>query len=206
MTAALVLAGVAWWLLAPRAPSGSSQPAPATKTALSAPQVPRNPGPIGEAPAVAPPTRSSTPPSAPAPIESSATRTELTPPAARTAGPSYWVPPPNTRLRDRRSDAGPHAAREREAVGYALDTLDEDIDACLDQWRKTDVSLSGSLMLTIELDPKGVQKAFIDTDGGVPLGPQSCFANAVYGIDWSHLVDSPAKITRPYAFAADGGI
>jgi hypothetical protein len=118
----------------------------------------------------------------------------------------YTVPPPQTRLRDRRANPGPHAASEREAVGYALDTLDEDIEACLDQWRKTEVSLEGSLMLSIEIDPNGLQKAWIETDGGIPLGPQSCFANAVYGIDWSHMARSPAKITRPYDFAEDGGI
>lgn len=83
--------------------------------------------------------------------------------------------------------------------------MDEDIQACLDQWRKSQVSLQGSLMLSIEIDPNGLQRAWIETDGGTPLGPQSCFANAVYGIDWSHMAHGPAKITRPYAFGDDDG-
>jgi hypothetical protein len=67
------------------------------------------------------------------------------------------------------------------------------------------VALQASLTLGIELDPKGVQKAWVASDAGIPLGPQSCFSNAVYGIDWSHLVDSPAMITRPYSLERDGG-
>jgi hypothetical protein len=200
----LILAAIAWWLASARGPTESNPAAPEAKVAAPSPKAQPELRPTLPAHPAALPTKTTPAPSG-ASAATSGTRTELTPPRGHADSSGYWVPPPNTQLRDRRADAGPHAAREREAVGYALDTLDDDIESCLAEWRKSDTSMTGSLMLSIEIDPKGVQKAYVDVDGGVPLGPQSCFANAVYGIDWSHMVDSPAKITRPYSFDQDGG-
>lgn len=201
----LVLCGLAWWQLTSRRPAETA-PAPQSDsrglrahddTAPSSATRPVAGGAQATPPAA--PQRQTPPPAAPL------TRIELTPPKAVPHDSDYTVPPPETRLRDRRAHPGPHAASERVAVGYALDTLDEDIQACLDQWRKTQTQLQGSLMLSIEINADGLQKAWIDTDGGVPLGPQSCFANAVYGIDWSHMAQEPAKITRPYSFVEEDG-
>jgi hypothetical protein len=202
----LALCGLLWWRLAPREPAEGTAPAPQS-------ELPGSPTPQDTAAApVHRPTASgsqATPaPSSPRPTPAPAAspgRIVLAPPEAVPHDSDYTVPPPQTQLRDRRANPGPHAASEREAVGYALDTLDEDIEACLDEWRKTQTKLQGSLMLSIEIDASGLQKAWIDTDGGVPLGPQSCFANAVYGIDWSHMAHQPAMITRPYSFEKEDG-
>ena len=201
---ALVLFALVWWQLKAPAPMDTSAPASSPQRVARPPEAPPATGPSTVTQRVSPPAKriaaAQGPRRAPPP-----THVELTPPPAKSDDSRYWVPPPETNLRDRRETPGPHAARERVAVGYALDTLDDDIEDCLDQWRKTQVSLQGSLMLSIEIDAKGVKKAWVDTDAGIPLGPQSCFSNAVYGIDWSHMVDSPAKITRPYSFDQDGG-
>jgi hypothetical protein len=200
----LALCGLAWWQLASRRPAVTTVSAPQTDSRAS-PTHDDAAGisgtrPVPSSPRATPPTPRPTPPSA-----TPSARIVLAPPKPAPHDSDYTVPPPETQLRDRRAHPGPHAASERVALGYALDTLDEDIEACLDQWRKTQTQLEGSLMLSIEIDASGLQKAWIDTDGGIPLGPQSCFANAVYGIDWSHMAHEPAMITRPYSFAEEDG-
>lgn len=197
------LCGLVWWQLAPGTPVETSAIAPPTAS-RGVPSHDDVPPPVSRSTARgSQQTKTSSrvmSASAPPPA-----RIVLTPPPAAPHASDYTVPPPETQLRDRRGHAGPQAASERESVGYALDTLDEDIQACLDQWRKTQTQLQGSLMLAIQIDANGLQKAWIETDGGVPLGPQSCFANAVYGIDWSHMTHEPAEITRPYSFAEEDG-
>lgn len=138
-------------------------------------------------------------------VEARETRFDLSPPAAIDSGSTFTVAPPRGRLIDRRNDAGPNAPSEREQLCYAVETLDEDVEACLAEWSKSQVEVSGEVMLAVQIDPAGMKEAWVEREGEVPLGPRSCFANAAYGIDWSHMVDEPVKITRRYTFAADAG-
>jgi hypothetical protein len=54
-------------------------------------------------------------------------------------------------------------------------------------------------MIGFDLDGKGLQKSWIQSDDEIPFGPRSCLANAVYGIDWSNIVDQPLEITHRYS-------
>jgi hypothetical protein len=106
---------------------------------------------------------------------------------------------------DRRENAGPNAKRELEAIRYGMDTLDEDIAACLDQWNGQAGRDAGTVMVGFKIDAKGLQTSWVDSDVEVPFGPRTCFASAVYGIDWSHIVESPVQITHRFSLSADGG-
>ena len=132
-------------------------------------------------------------------------RTVLNPPAAAARDSTSTAAAPRGRLIDRRTDPGANAPSEREQLGYAVETLDEDVEACLAEWSKSQVEVSGEVMLAVQIDPTGMKEAWVEREGEVPLGPRSCFANAAFGIDWSHMVDSPVKITRRYTFPADAG-
>ena len=132
-------------------------------------------------------------------------RIELPPPPPTPGDSTLTAATPGSRLTDRRINPGPNAHSEREQLNYAVETLDDDIEECLAQWSKSQVPTSGEVMVAIEIDTKGMEKAWVEREGDVPLGPRTCFANAAYGIDWSHMVDSPVKITRRYAFPTDGG-
>jgi hypothetical protein len=96
---------------------------------------------------------------------------------------------------DKRPQRGPNADSEHEKFRYATETLDEDVSACLAEWRKVEPVAPQQVMIAFELDRDGLQRSWLEYDGTLPLGQRSCFANAVYGIDWSHIVDSPAKAT-----------
>jgi hypothetical protein len=96
---------------------------------------------------------------------------------------------------DKRPQRGPNADSEHENFRYATETLDEDVSACLAEWRKVEPVAPQQVMIAFELDRDGLQRSWLDYDGTLPLGQRSCFANVVYGIDWSHIVDSPAKVT-----------
>jgi hypothetical protein len=54
-------------------------------------------------------------------------------------------------------------------------------------------------MLAFESDRDGLQRSWLEHDGGLPMGPANCFSNAVYGIDWSHIVDAPAKLSMRFS-------
>jgi hypothetical protein len=106
---------------------------------------------------------------------------------------------------DRRENPGPQAKQEMELVRYAFETMDEDIRACLEQWEAMEPGQAGQVMIGFEIDANGLQRSWLDHDGGVPFGPRTCLANAVYGIDWSHIVDHPAMLTNRFDLGRDGG-
>jgi hypothetical protein len=106
---------------------------------------------------------------------------------------------------DRRSNPGPRAAQELEAIRYGLETLDDDVSACLDQWNALAGRDAGEVMIAFEIDANGLQRSWVEGDEDVPFGPRTCLANAVFGIDWSHVVDQPVKITNRFALSPPGG-
>lgn len=107
--------------------------------------------------------------------------------------------------KDRRGNPGPRAQQELEILGYAFETLADDVDDCLAQWDALDAGATGEVMLVFQLDQNGLQKSWVDSVMEVPLGPKSCIANAVYGLDWSHIVDQPAEVSQRFELSRDAG-
>lgn len=105
-------------------------------------------------------------------------------------------------LNDKRG-ASPDGARELEALNYGMETLDEDIEACLEQWSASSSTISGRATIAFQLAPDGLTSAWLEGGEQIPFGPRTCIANAVYGIDWSRIVDKPAEITRNFERGAE---
>jgi hypothetical protein len=105
-------------------------------------------------------------------------------------------------LVDKRGIKSTDTARELEALNYGMETLDDDIEECLEQWASTSSTISGKAMVGFQVSPDGLTSAWIDGAEQIPFGPRTCIANAVYGIDWSRIVDHPAEITRRYELDA----
>ena len=99
---------------------------------------------------------------------------------------------------DKRGPPGPNAAREMEILGYAFETLEEDVRACLEQWEAAAPGEASEVMIAFEIDSQGLQKSWLEHQTDVPFGPRTCLANAVYGLDWSNIVDHPAKLTQRF--------
>lgn len=99
---------------------------------------------------------------------------------------------------DKRGNAGPNAAREMEIISYAFETLEEDVRACLEQWESSAPGDAAQVMIAFEIDADGLQKSWLEHETDVPFGPRTCLANAVYGLDWSKIVERPAKLTQRY--------
>jgi len=106
---------------------------------------------------------------------------------------------------DRRENPGPRAKAQLEILGYAFQTLREDVDDCLRQWQAMDAGATGEVMLVFQLDHDGLQKTWLEGAGQVPFGPKSCIANAVYGLDWSGVADEPVQVSQRFELDADGG-
>ncbi len=158
-----------------------------------------------DAPPPASPARSELPTTPPLPPRARKPgepgRTELPRPSAPSAEtPKPLAQPPADRPMpvDRRGTTSPRAQHELEVLSYGFETLDEDLQACLDQWAALDPKKTPEVMLGFELEASGLTRSFVEGDDEVPFGPKTCLANAVYGIDWSHIVDHPAKVTKRF--------
>jgi hypothetical protein len=99
---------------------------------------------------------------------------------------------------DRRENQGPNAGREMEIIRYAFETLEEDVRECLAQWESTSPGEASEVMIAFEIDKDGLQKSWLEHEKEVPFGPRTCLANAVYGLDWSKIVEQPAKLTQRF--------
>lgn len=106
---------------------------------------------------------------------------------------------------DKRENPGPNAKRQMEILRYGFETLDEDISECLAQWSSVEPGQANEVMIAFEIDADGLKRSWLEHDGGIPFGPRTCLANAVYGIDWSHIVDQPAKLTNRFYLDRDAG-
>ncbi len=106
---------------------------------------------------------------------------------------------------DRRANPGPDSKRQMEILRYGFETLDEDIEECLKQWDAVQPGQATEVMIAFDIDADGLQKSWLEHEGEIPFGPRTCLANAVYGLDWSHIVDHPAKLTNRFALGRDAG-
>jgi hypothetical protein len=104
---------------------------------------------------------------------------------------------------DRRENPGARAKQQMEMIRYAFETLDDDISECLKQWEALQPGEATQVMIAFEIDENGLQKSWLEHDAGIPFGPRTCLSNAVYGLDWSHIVDHPAKLTNRFELGRD---
>lgn len=208
--AAAVLAGLWWWWLRPAASPEATAPAaaaPEARGSTRASTSARAPASGAARSAAASASVPSAAPAAPRP------RTVLPRPSAPPAAVEAEAPrririaERGGPLHDRRDNPGPDAPTELELVHAGLDTVREDVEACLDEWAKTDASVSGSVMIGFQLDESGLTESWVEGASELPFGVQTCFGNAVYGVDWSHVVSHPAQITNHFDIedTRDGG-
>ncbi len=207
---------VAWWLGRAAPDSASDVTAPprtvAAEAVRSSTQVaarPRHvlsrPPPPRAAPRVDPTVVGDdrTPKSAGAPA-----RDVTAPPESPVRQPLRLVDQAGGEVRDRRGEPNAEARGELERVQAGLDTVREDVEACLGEWSREDAAAGASVMIGFRLDADGLTESWVDGASALPFGVQTCFASAVYGVDWSHVVGRPAEITERFELdtGADGGL
>jgi len=208
-----------WWLgrAAPTAPLGASDatapprpvPAEAVRSSTQVAARPRQILPRPPPPRVAPRT------------EPAAVGVGRTPETGAGPAPEVAAPPPSParqpirlvdqaggQVLDRRGEPNADARGELERVQAGLETVREDVEACLGEWSREDAAAGASVMIGFRLDADGLTESWVDGASALPFGVQTCFASAVYGVDWSHVVGKPAEITQRFELdtGADGGL
>lgn len=201
--AVLAVFGVALWVFT--RPAAPTPPVPAQEPLAVI--NPRIPGQDQAAPMVLP-----EPPKQPlvaAAAEAPPRKNELPkpPPTQYPNGLKPLTPPavPKGPVDKRGGAPNPNQKREMEIIGYAFETLEEDVEECLKQWDGAQPGQAQEVMIAFEIDKDGLQKSWLEHEGEVPFGPRTCLANAVYGLDWSKIVDQPAMLSQRYTLTRDGG-
>ncbi len=196
----LIAAAVAFYFLR----SGAPTPTPPPPEVL-APVNPRIPGQDQAAGYVVPTEERS--PSAVEGQRPPARQIPLIRPSEPTQPLKVLTPPETPRgpVDKRGGPSTPAAKRQMEMVSYAFETLEEDVEECLKQWDGAAPGQAQEVMIAFEIDKDGLQKSWLEHEGDVPFGPRTCLANAVYGLDWSKIVDQPAMLTQRYTLTRDAG-
>ena len=102
-------------------------------------------------------------------------------------------------LKDRRGQPPSPADDEfQEQLKASMDAVEEDVTECLRAWSQVDPDIHGRVSLAFQLDKSGLGKVWIKDWAQVPQGPLSCFASAVYGVDWSNITDQPIEISNHF--------
>jgi RNA polymerase sigma factor (sigma-70 family) len=138
----------------------------------------------------------------------------VTAPSPGAAPPRFNTPPArlepvgSSLPRNRLPETPPNFKEMQVQVHARLEEFHARADRCLQGWSAPDPALAKGVMLAIELDPDGLQSVGIEDMVDVPSGPLSCLSDAVYGLDWSGIVDRPMKLTTKERYAADpdGGV
>lgn len=209
---------VAWWLsrsgpapdragdvTAPPRPVAADAVRSSTQIAARPRQILPRPPPPRVAPRTAPPVVGAgrTPEAGAAP-----TPEVEAPPPSPAREPIRLVDQAGGQVLDRRGEPNADARGELERVQAGLETVREDVEACLGEWSREDAAAGASVMIGFRLDADGLTESWVDGASALPFGVQTCFASAVYGVDWSHVVGKPAEITQRYELdtGADGGV
>jgi len=183
------------------------KPEHAPQTAVDAPAVPAaSAAPPELRPAIAGATPSPSPPKEPArvrlprPTAAAAPAPAAIPGASDPAARPIKISELAGKLKDRRGANAPADADfELELIHAGLDTVTEDIEACLAEWSDAGGLLDGEVLIGFQLDESGLTESWVQDDAELPFGVKSCFGNAVYGVDWSHVVKKPAEVTQKFA-------
>jgi hypothetical protein len=120
----------------------------------------------------------------------------VTPPASAGAAPLVPRLQRGGELKDRRG--GPHDEEQRQQVMAAMGAVEDDVEECLHAWSEVEPDLHGEVSLAFQIDDSGLGKVWIQDWADVPEGPMTCFASAVYGVDWSHISDKPIEISNHF--------
>ncbi len=99
-------------------------------------------------------------------------------------------------LKDRRG--GPRDEEQRQQIMAAMGAVEDDVEECLHAWSEVEPDLHGQVSLAFQIDDSGLGKVWIQDWADVPEGPMTCFASAVYGVDWSHISDRPIEISNHF--------
>jgi len=99
---------------------------------------------------------------------------------------------------DRRSDA--HVASEQllDDIKTGIDLVRDDIEACIEDWSEVEPDMDGQVVVRFSLDADGLQEAWIGDVEDVPAGPLTCFAAAVWEVDWADISDDPIEVSFPF--------
>jgi len=132
---------------------------------------------------------------------------------ARDAVPPTFIRPPRLEpmtgpegLHNRFPQEPPNFKDIQRRVHERLTVVHERAQKCLEQYSSDDPSLRPGVMLGISADPAGLQSVWIEDRVDIPEGPLTCFANAVYELEWSGIADRPAELTFPIRYQnADAG-
>jgi hypothetical protein len=174
-------------------------PAPRPSQPGSAPAgvaAPSSPGPGGSGPADSPAsktTTSATSGAAAAPAKP--TRTRIPRPTTPPSRPPKPVPHADGPVDRTGGKASPATI---EAIRAGLDLVREDAEGCVDEWKASVPDFAGEVKLGFDLGPDGLQDVWIIDHTDVPDGPLTCFASAVYGVDWTGVSDAPLEVTENY--------
>lgn len=196
----LIAAAVAFYVLRP---SGAGTPTPVEPLVAVNPRIPGQDQAAGY---VVPPEER-----APGAVEAQRVapkgQVPLIRPAQQTQPLKVLTPPDTPRgpVDKRGGPVTPDAKRQMEMVSYAFESLEEDVEECLKQWDGAAPGQAQEVMIAFEIDQDGLQKSWLEHEGDVPFGPRTCLANAVYGLDWSKIVDQPAMLTQRYTLTRDAG-
>ncbi|MEY3212986.1 MAG: hypothetical protein RIT28_3467 [Pseudomonadota bacterium] len=153
-------------------------------------------------PGTPPGTPSETPPqpSPEATPEATASRVRLPPPAPKKEAPATQKhedsDPPT-------AGVDPSIPLSAEGISSVLPQLRESIADCIDAWAEVDPSISGSVVLSFTLGPKGVQDAWVSERQDMPLAVTGCFSGAVYEQAWP---PAPGGIEVTLPFEVNAGL
>jgi len=201
LLAALVIAALVL-TVSTRTGTGASEPGAAPTPSAGAPAA-GSASPLA-APGTAAPGPSMPPAGAPRAIPRVGARTILPRPPPRAAAAGDAAVPravPTEGLRDRRGKPPSEQSKElMEHVKAGLDLVEEDVEACIKAWTDADPSIQGKVLLGFQIGEDGLGKVWIQDYEDVPRGPLTCFASAVYDVDWSGMTDEGVEITVPFEY------
>jgi hypothetical protein len=102
-------------------------------------------------------------------------------------------------LADRRE--GPRASdaeEQLEAMRATMAAVEEDVEECLRAWSQVAPEIQGQVTMVFQIDESGLGKLWIQEHDQIPAGPMTCFASAIYGVDWSHISREPIEISNRF--------
>lgn len=179
--AGILFALAAWW--------GASMQSEPSRTPVAAPPVTTTSPLATEAPVAPAPSRVRLPRPVTPPTRR-VTRRVVTPETPASGGPV-----------DRREGAPDDGGALLAEVRANLDLVREDIAECVAAWDAA--AIDGRVLLAFRFDADGLQDAWLSEVESVPDGPRTCFASAVYDVDWAGMTDSPVEVTIPYVVTTE---
>ena len=106
---------------------------------------------------------------------------------------------------DRRENPKGDADQLREDIMGGMELVQDDVADCIQSWIDAGEKVDGKVNIGFQIDQDGLQDAWVTDVEAIPDGPKSCFASAIYGVDWSGISEEPIEITFPFTVRAEPG-